>query len=71
MKAVEHNRLGSVAVQMLNGLPAIVMEFTNANPRSAPCVIQQFIINRDEEITAMYAVLASRKLTAVRRPSLR
>jgi len=68
MKAIENSRPITVAVQMFNGLPAIVMEFTNGKPRSAPCVVQQCVVNPDGQIIAVYAVLASRKLTAVRCP---
>ena len=56
-------------VQMLNGLPALVIDFGRHGPRVAPRGVIQFEVGADDRITAVHAVLASRKLTAVRFPA--
>ena len=62
---------GSVfEVQMLNGLPTIVVTFKQVHPGEPPQTVMQCDIDREGRITRIYAVLATRKLTAVHLPSL-
>lgn len=59
----------AVTVRILNGLPALVIDFGRRGPRVAPRGVIQFEVGADDRITAVHAVLASRKLTAVRFPA--
>jgi len=55
-------------VQTLNGLPALVIDFGGNHPRAAPRGVIRLDVGADGRVTALHAVLASRKLTAVRFP---
>ena len=55
-----------IAVKMVNGLPGLVVDFGQPSPRVAPFGVIRLDIDRDDRVTAVHAVLASRKLTAVR-----
>jgi RNA polymerase sigma factor (sigma-70 family) len=53
-----------------NGLPAVVLEFSQARPGWAPRLVLQCELDEAGRITRVYAILASRKLMAVgRRPT--
>jgi RNA polymerase sigma-70 factor (ECF subfamily) len=67
LKTLEHQRIVmEYDIRMLNGLPALVVEFAQRSERQAPRFVQQCLIDAAGRITTCYAVLASRKLTAVR-----
>ncbi|MEO8602944.1 MAG: sigma-70 family RNA polymerase sigma factor [bacterium] len=51
--------------RILNGLPALVLDFGRVGPRFAPRGVLRCDIDADGRITAIHSVLASRKLTAV------
>ena len=53
-------------LRLLNGLPAIVIEESQPRPRWAPRWTLQVEIGDDDQIRAIHAVLATRKLHAVR-----
>lgn len=56
----------SFSVRMLNGLPALLIDFDRSHhPRQAPRTVVRVDIDDEGRITAVHAVLASRKLTAV------
>lgn len=66
-KTLDHQQtVGAYSIRMLNGLPALVIEFAHHQERRAPRLVQQCLINTEGQITTCYAVLSSRKLTAVR-----
>ena len=54
-----------VEQRLLNGLPALVLDFGRVGPRFAPRGIIRCDVDDDGRITAVHAVLASRKLTAI------
>lgn len=54
------------AVCTLNGLPALLIDFGVHRPREAPRAVVRLDVGADGRVTAVHAVLASRKLTAVR-----
>jgi RNA polymerase sigma-70 factor (ECF subfamily) len=53
-------------VRMLNGLPALVIEFTDNAPREVSRMVMRCDLNPDGQIKVLHSILASRKLTAVR-----
>jgi len=53
-------------IRMLNGLPALVIEFTDNPPRAVSRMVTCCDLTPDGRIKTLYSVLASRKLTAVR-----
>jgi len=53
-------------VRRLNGLPAVVVDVEDAPPGWAPRTALLFRVDDRGRIEEMYAVLASRKLTALR-----
>jgi RNA polymerase sigma-70 factor (ECF subfamily) len=55
-------------VRMLNGMPALVMVFENADPKYAPLVVQLCDVDDAGDVRALYSVLAPKKLTAIRSP---
>ncbi len=66
-KFVEHVRpIAQTTVHMLNGLPTLVIEFADPPTREAPFIVHQSPLGSDGRITAIYAVLASHKLGALR-----
>ena len=52
----------------LNGFPALLLDFGVRHPRAAPRGVIRLDVDADGRVTAVHAVLASRKLTAVRFP---
>lgn len=52
-------------VRMLNGLPAVVLDFPARGPRYAPRAVLRCDVGPDGRIVALHTVLASRKLSAV------
>lgn len=65
-KVLEHNRpIARFDIQILNGLPALLIAFTDQSPRQAPRFVHQTIITLEGDIKDIYAILAPRKLTAV------
>jgi RNA polymerase sigma-70 factor, ECF subfamily len=67
LKTLEHQQtVAGYSIRTLNGLPALVVEFAQQLERRAPRFVQQCLINAQGQITTCYAVLSSRKLTAVR-----
>jgi RNA polymerase sigma-70 factor (ECF subfamily) len=65
-KTLEHNRpIAHVTMQMLNGLPALVIEYADQQERQASRLVQYIEIDSDNRIHTLHTVLASRKLTAV------
>ena len=64
-----NERRGSSArlhMRMLNGLPALVIEFTDNAPREVSRMVMRCDLNPDGQIKVLHSILASRKLTAVR-----
>jgi RNA polymerase sigma factor (sigma-70 family) len=59
------------AVRMINGLPAIVGEFTDHRPGEPPRFVMQCEVGADGRITQLLSVVASRKLTAIDFDALR
>lgn len=55
-------------IRLLNGLPALVIEFTDPRPREAARMVMGCELSADGRIKVLHSVLASRKLTAVRFP---
>jgi RNA polymerase sigma-70 factor (ECF subfamily) len=55
-----------IEVRVVNGLPALVIEYASAVRRQAPRAVLCCQVGADGRITALHSVLASRKLTAIR-----
>jgi RNA polymerase sigma-70 factor (ECF subfamily) len=55
-----------IEVRMLNGLPALVADFGPGRPGDPPRGIIRADLGPDGRVHAIHAVLATRKLTAVR-----
>jgi len=53
------------AVRMINGLPAIVGEFSDGRPGEPPRFMMQCEVGADGRITRLLSVVASHKLTAI------
>ena len=53
-------------VRLLNGLPALVIEFTDKAPREAARMVMRCDLDPDGRIKVLHSVLASHKLTGVR-----
>jgi hypothetical protein len=67
MKTLEHRRpVARMTMRMLNGLPALLIEYADHQERQASQLVQSVDIGPDGRIHTLHAVLASRKLTAVR-----
>jgi hypothetical protein len=65
-KALEHNRpIARIDIQILNGLPALLIAFTDQSPQQAPRLVQQTTLTPEGDVKDIYAILAPRKLTAV------
>jgi hypothetical protein len=54
-----------VSVCNLNGLPALLLDFGRTKPPMAPRGILRLDVGADGRVSAIHAVLASRKLSAV------
>jgi RNA polymerase sigma factor (sigma-70 family) len=57
---------GRPDIRMINGLPALVIEFTDNAPREVSRMVMCCELARDGRIKTLHSILASRKLTAVR-----
>ena len=55
-----------IAMRIVNGLPALVIETTPLRPQMAPRVVLRVEVDADGRIREIHSILASRKLTAVR-----
>lgn len=67
LKAFERSRpIASSDIRLINGLPTVIVKFADENPREASTVVQQCTLTSDGRIQQIYAILAPRKLTAVR-----
>ncbi len=55
-----------IGLRLFNGMPAAVIEYAATERRQAPRALLRCDVGPDGRITALHAVLASRKLTAVR-----
>jgi RNA polymerase sigma-70 factor (ECF subfamily) len=55
-----------IAFRLLNGLPAVLIEYASAVKRHAPRVVMRCEVDADGRIRELQTILASRKLTAVR-----
>lgn len=53
-------------LRVINGLPAMVIEFADTRARQAPRVVLRCELSPDGRIKELHSILASRKLTAVR-----
>lgn len=64
---IGYRRIGGArfVVRMINGLPAIVGEFTDGRRGEPPRVVMQCEVGPDGRITQLLSVVASRKLTAI------
>jgi RNA polymerase sigma-70 factor (ECF subfamily) len=72
LKVTQTRGLDSVfTVRMLNGLPAVVVEFADAGPRQAKLMVLRCEVGGDGRIHELHSVLARRKLTAVAPPAQR
>ena len=56
---------GRFVMRMINGLPAIVGEFTDGRRGEPQRVVMRCEIDADGRITQLLSVVASRKLTAI------
>jgi len=54
-----------VAIRSVNGLPAAAVEFTAPPPGVAPRTVLAVSIDADGRISAVYSILASRKLRRI------
>jgi RNA polymerase sigma-70 factor (ECF subfamily) len=55
-----------IECRVMNGLPAIVIEYASAVKRQAPRAVLRCELDADGHISELHTILASRKLTAVR-----
>ena len=55
-----------IALRLVNGMPAAIIEYASAVRRQAPRAVLRCEVGADGRITALHSVLAARKLTAVR-----
>jgi len=66
MRGLMRHLGGSTSIaRMVNGMPALMIEFHRTGPRYAPRGVMRVDVDGDGRITAIHTVLASRKLTAV------
>jgi RNA polymerase sigma-70 factor (ECF subfamily) len=63
--AHRHGAARRVDLRMLNGMPAAVVEVTDALPGTAPRFVLAIDVDADGRISALNAVLASRKLAGL------
>ena len=61
-----HARDPRAEVRLLNGLPALVIEFDHAAPRFARRVVLRVEVDAEGKIARLESVLATRKLTGLR-----
>ena len=62
---MRHLGRSTTAVRMINGMPALMIDFHRVGPRYAPRGVIQVDLDPAGRISAIHTVLASRKLTAV------
>jgi RNA polymerase sigma-70 factor (ECF subfamily) len=55
-----------IELRVINGLPALVIEYASAVRRQAPRAVLRCELGPDGRIAALHSILASRKLTAIR-----
>lgn len=53
-------------LRLINGLPALIIEYSRSERRQAPRTVLRCEVDETGRITELHAVLATRKLTAVR-----
>jgi RNA polymerase sigma-70 factor (ECF subfamily) len=53
-------------LRLVNGLPALAIEFASARPKQAPRLVLRCDVSGDGRIKELHVILAPRKLTAVR-----
>ena len=61
-----HQSIADLEVRIFNGLPALVMTFSDPHGRQAPRGIFAYELDRNGQIRRIYSVFTTRKLTAVR-----
>ena len=61
----QRHRGARMAVRMLNGLPALVLEFTDHRKGEPPRTVLQCTIDDSGRISALHSIVAARKLSAV------
>ncbi|MEW6297355.1 MAG: sigma factor-like helix-turn-helix DNA-binding protein [Thermodesulfobacteriota bacterium] len=67
LKLAQKNRSAiRLRLGMINGLPACVIDFAYQRPRAAPRVVLRCDVDADGRIREFHAILATRKLSAVR-----
>ncbi|HYR95879.1 MAG TPA: sigma-70 family RNA polymerase sigma factor [Candidatus Binatus sp.] len=68
LRAAEHRRTAGArfAIRLINGLPGVVMMLSRPQRRAAPRTVLRCEVSPAGRITELHAILASRKLTAVR-----
>jgi RNA polymerase sigma-70 factor (ECF subfamily) len=54
-----------VAIRALNGLPALLIRYTDPEPRNAPLVAFMLDVSADGIVIGMHSILASKKLGAI------
>jgi len=66
MRVAQRRGAGArVEFRVMNGLPAVVIEYASAVKRQAPRVVLRCEVDADGRIRELHTILASRKLTAV------
>jgi RNA polymerase sigma-70 factor (ECF subfamily) len=65
-KLVARRGIGRSELRVLNGMPAVITEYPPGNPHEGRRVVTRVEIGADGLITEIHAVLATRKLSAVR-----
>ena len=63
-----HGADGLFAIRSINGLPALVGEFSAVRRGEPPRIVMQCELGADGRIERLHSVVASRKLTAIRFP---
>lgn len=66
---VKRRGTGHSELRRINGLPGVVTELPSGHLNEGPRVVTRVEIDAEGRITAIHAVLATRKLTAIRFPS--
>jgi RNA polymerase sigma-70 factor (ECF subfamily) len=57
-----------VEIRLVNGLPAIVAGYQSAKGKDAPLAVTRFDLDDQGLISELHAVVAGKKLTAIRTP---
>jgi RNA polymerase sigma-70 factor (ECF subfamily) len=70
LRVAQRRAAGSrIEFRSINGLPALVIRYASAARRQAPRAVLRCDVAADGRITVLHAILASRKLTAIRFPA--